>query len=77
MYMPDEVVYYLYKKILDSDEKKLTKNIVKNAVHIFGFKKVYYSRYIHNLKLFSLVEKNLIEKEGILSERTIKFIYQK
>ena len=77
MYMPDEVVYYLYKKILDSDEKKLTKNIVKNAVNIYGFKKVYYSRYIDNLKLFSLVEKKLIEKEGILSEKTIKFIYQK
>lgn len=77
MYMPDEAAYYLYKRILDSYEKKLTKNIVKDAVHIFGFKKVYSSRYIHNLKLFSLVEKNLIEKEAILSERTIKFIYEK
>ena len=77
MYMPDEVVYYLYKKILDSNQKKLTKNIVKDAVCVYGFKKVYYSGYIHNLKLFSLVKKNLIEEAGILSERTIKFIYEK
>lgn len=77
MYMPDETNYYIFKRIINSDEKKLTKNIIKDAVNIYGFKKVYNTGYITNFKILSKVEKSIIQKSNLLSDRTIKFIYEK
>ena len=77
MYMLDETSYYTYKRIIKSDEKKLTKNIVRNAVNIYGCKKVYNTGYITNFKILSKVEKSIIQKSNLLSDRIIKFIYEK
>ena len=39
--MPNEVAYYLYIRIINDKDNKLNKNIVKDAVNIYGFKSVY------------------------------------
>ena len=33
--MPNEVAYYLYKRIINDKDHKLNKNIVKDAVYIW------------------------------------------
>ena len=35
--MPNEVEYYLYNRIINDINHKLNKNIVKDAVNIYGF----------------------------------------
>ena len=75
--MPNEVAYYLYIRIINDKDNKLNKNIVKDAVNIYGFKSVYNCGYISNLKLYSKIDRKLIENSNLLCERTIDFIYRK
>lgn len=77
MYMPNETKYYLYKRIINDKEHMLNKNIVKDAVNIYGFNAVYKTNYIKSFKLYSKIDRNIIEKSGLLSERSIDFIYNK
>ena len=69
------VIYYLYTKILKDEKHRLNKDIVKDAVKIFGFNSVYNSGYIKSFKLYSKVDRKIIEKSNLLSQRSIDFIY--
>ena len=75
--MPNEVAYYLYIRIINDKDNKLNKNIVKDAVNIYGFNSVYKTNYIKSFKLYSQIDRNIIEKSGLLSKRSIDFIYNK
>jgi len=77
MYMPNPASYYIYKSILSTHDKKINNKIIKDAIHIYGFKPVYFSGYIKNLKLYNCVDRKILEKSKLLSERTINIIYKK
>ena len=77
MYTPNPACYYIYKSILSSNDKKINKKIIINAINLYGFSNVYYSGYVHNFKQYKCVKRKILEESQILSERTINFIYSK
>jgi len=75
MYIIKDAIYYIYNRILKSKDNKIDEIIIKEAVEIYGFRAVYNTGYIKSFKLYSKVNRKVIQKCGILSKRSIDFIY--
>lgn len=77
--MQNEVLYYLYTRMIKDKNYKMNKKIVNDAVRIYGFENVYKNNNgcIKTLKLYSEIDKKIIQNSGLLSQRSIEYIYYK
>ena len=74
--MPSPVNYYIYNKIIESPDKKINNQILKDAVPKFGFEQVYSSGYVSHLKKYKCINRRILEESKLLSQRTINYIYE-